>query len=131
LARIPVVSIVDDDPSVRTALDSLVRSLDFVACVFTSGREFLESPRLHDTDCVIADIQMPGMSGLELQQLLHARSFDIPMIFVTAFADRKVREQALAAGAVGFFDKPFDGARIAACIERAIGERNRNRPLKK
>jgi FixJ family two-component response regulator len=124
LVRIPVISIVDDDASVRIALGSLVRSMDLAACVFASGREFLDSPHLHDTDCIIADIQMPGMSGLELQEALHARALNIPIIFVTAFADEGVREQALAGGAVGFLDKPFDGATIIACIERAIGERS-------
>jgi FixJ family two-component response regulator len=122
LVRIPVISIVDDDASVRTALGSLVRSMDLVARVFASGRDLLDSPDLHDTDCIIADIQMPEMSGLELQEALNARASKIPMIFVTAFADESVRRQALAGGAVGFLEKPFDGATISACIERAIGQ---------
>jgi FixJ family two-component response regulator len=121
LVRIPVISIVDDDASVRIALGSLVRSMDLVACVFASGRDFLNSPHLHNTDCIIADIQMPEMSGLELQEALLAKASNIPMIFVTAFADESVRKLALAGGAVGFLEKPFDGATIIACIERAIG----------
>jgi FixJ family two-component response regulator len=122
LVRIPVISIVDDDASVRIALGSLVRSMDLVACVFASGRDLLNSPQLRDTDCIIADIQMPEMSGLELQEALRARAINIPTIFVTAFADESVRKQALAGGAVGFLEKPFNGATIIACIERAIGQ---------
>ena len=124
MVRIPVISIVDDDASVRIALGSLVRSMDLVAWVFASGREFLDSSHLHDTDCIIADIQMPEMSGLELQEALHAKAFNIPMIFVTAFADESVSKLALAGGAVGFLDKPCNGATIIACIERALGERS-------
>lgn len=97
-----------------------MRSLDFVAYSFVSGREFLESPRVHDTACIVADIQMPEMSGLELQRLLQSKSLNIPMIFVTAYPNETVRQQALRAGAVGFFDKPFDGSELVACIERAI-----------
>ena len=85
MSRAPIVSIVDDDDSVRTAMSSLVRSLGYEACVFASAEAFLASPRLHDTSCLIADIQMPGMSGLDLQSELHARRHRIPIIFITAF----------------------------------------------
>jgi FixJ family two-component response regulator len=117
---IPVISIVDDDSSVRNALDRLVRSIGLDACVFASAVQFLESPRLHDTRCVIADIQMPGMNGLELQRVLQVRSPALPVIFITAYPDQNARRQAMQAGAIGFLDKPFDGNEVVALIQRAI-----------
>jgi FixJ family two-component response regulator len=128
LARIPTICIVDDDASVRNAFGSLARSLGLDAYLFAYARELLDSPRLHDTSCIIADIQMPGMSGLELQRLLQMMSLNVPMIFITAYPDEQVRDQAFSAGAVGFFDKPFDGAAMVACIERAIGGNDGYRP---
>ena len=120
MSRTPVVSIVDDDDSVRTAMSSLVRSLGYEACVFASAEAFLASPRLQDTACLIADIQMPGMSGLDLQSALHARRHRIPIIFITAFPEERVRKRAEAAGAVGFFSKPVDGHVIIGCLESAL-----------
>ena len=120
MSRTPVVSIVDDDDSVRTAMSSLVRSLGYEACVFASAEAFLASPRLQDTACLIADIQMPGMSGLDLQSALHARRHRIPVIFITAFPEERVRKRAEAAGAVGFFSKPVDGHVIIGCLESAL-----------
>ena len=116
----PLVSIVDDDESVRTAMSSLVRSLGYEACVFASAEAFLASPRLQDTACLIADIQMPGMSGLDLQSALHARRRHIPIIFITAFPEERIRKRAEAAGAVGFFSKPVDGHVIIGCLESAL-----------
>ena len=116
----PLVSIVDDNDSVRTAMSSLVRSLGYEACVFASAEAFLASPRLQDTACLIADIQMPGMSGLDLQSALHARRHRIPVIFITAFPEERVRKRAEAAGAVGFFSKPVDGHVIIGCLESAL-----------
>ena len=116
----PVVSIVDDDDSVRTAMSSLVRSLGYEACVFASAEAFLASPRLQDTACLIADIQMPGMSGLDLQSELHARQHRIPIIFITAFPEERIRRRAEAAGALGFFSKPVDGHVIIGCLDSAL-----------
>ena len=120
MSRMPVVSIVDDDESVRAAMSSLVRSLGYEACVFASAEAFLASPRLQDTACLIADIQMPGMSGLDLQSALHARRHRIPIIFITAFPEERIRKRAEAAGAVGFFSKPVDGHVIIGCLDSAL-----------
>jgi len=120
LSRAPVVSIVDDDDSVRAAMSSLVRSLGYEACLFASAEAFLASPHLNATSCLIADIQMPGMSGLELQNELHARQRDIPIIFITAFAEERIRKRAEAAGALGFFSKPVDSRIIIGCLDTAL-----------
>ena len=120
MSRVPVVSIVDDDDSVRAAMSSLVRSLGYDTCVFASAEAFLASPHLHDTSCLIADVQMPGMSGLDLQSKLVALRQDIPIIFITAFAEERRRKQAEAAGAVGFFSKPVDSRMIIGCLDAAL-----------
>jgi len=101
-------------------MSSLVRSLGYEACVFVSAEAFLASPRLHDTSCLIADIQMPGMSGLDLQIELHARRRCIPIIFITAFPEERLRKRAEAAGALGFFSKPVDGHVIIGCLDTAL-----------
>ena len=102
-------------------MERIVRSMDLIAYTFESCGDFLDSPHLLDTACVIADVQIPGMSGLELQRTLKARSLAIPLIFITAYPDDKVRKQALDAGAVCFLHKPFPGTSIIECIERALG----------
>jgi FixJ family two-component response regulator len=120
VVRVPVISIIDDDASVRVATNRLVRSLGYVAHTFASAKEFLQSPLMIDTWCVIADVQMPGMSGVELQSLLNAERRYVPMIFITAFAEENIRTRALEAGAVGFLSKPFDGQVLIECIDSAL-----------
>ena len=120
MPNIPVISIIDDDESVRDATNRLVRSLGFTAFTFASADEFLRSPRLHDTSCVIADVQMPGMSGIELQSYLIAKGKKIPMIFITAFPDERIQAKALKAGAVSFLSKPFQGSTLIQCIDDAL-----------
>jgi FixJ family two-component response regulator len=120
LSNIPVISIIDDDESVRAATNRLVRSLGFVAVTFASADEFLRSPRLHDTSCVIADVQMPGMSGIELQSILIAEGKNMPIIFITAFPDEGIRARALKAGAIGFLSKPFEGSTLIQYIDDAL-----------
>src|SRR6202049_2624894 len=100
LSKLPLVAIIDDDASVRATTDSLVRSLGYNVNTFASAEEFLRSNRLDDLSCVIADVQMPGMSGVELQAHLLAQGSHVPLIFFTAFADERARAQALRAGAV-------------------------------
>ena len=116
----PVISIIDDDESVRAATNGLVRSLGFTALAFASADEFLRSPRLSETSCVITDIQMPGMGGLELQSILIATGKNVPIIFITAFPDEKIRTRALNAGAVGFLSKPFEVSALVQCIDSAL-----------
>ena len=119
-----VVSIIDDDLSVRVAVADIVRSMDLTASVFSSGEDFLISNSVADTACIIADIQMPGLSGIELQQALKARDLKIPMVFITAYPDERTRAKAFDGGAICFLNKPFDGSTIIDCIERALGIRN-------
>ena len=121
-----MISIIDDDESVRIATQRLVRSLGLVAHVFACPEDFLQSPRLNDTTCLIADVQMPGMSGVELQSLLAARGQQMPMIFITAFPDEKIRARALQAGAICFLSKPFDGPTLVQCLDRALKGSNGN-----
>lgn len=116
----PTISIVDDDDSVRTAVSSLVRSLGFKVSTFASAEEFLTSDVMEDTSCLVSDIQMPGMSGLDLQKVLIQRQCHIPIIFITAFPEDAVRRRAEAAGAIGFLSKPFDGQAMIECLTSAL-----------
>ena len=122
----PIISIVDDDASVRTATLRLLRSMGFDAHAFASAQEYLQSPRLNDTACLIADVEMPGMTGVKLQEHLIARGRTTPMIFITAFPEERVRDQAMKAGAIAFLTKPFDESRLLECVEQAL-ERSRGR----
>src|SRR5258708_35491091 len=105
--KIKLVAIVDDDDLMRSALQGLLKSAGLPAQSFASSEEFLKSGRQHQTACLIADIRMPGTSGLELQAKLNADRCRIPTIFITAHGDGKMRMQALKAGAVRFLAKPF------------------------
>jgi FixJ family two-component response regulator len=116
-----MISIIDDDEAVRTATESLVRSLGFGTSAFASAEEFLQSSRLAETDCVITDVNMPGMTGVELQSYLRAHGHTLPMIFITAFPEERIRQCVSAAGAVGFLSKPFDGGAMVQCIDKALG----------
>ena len=120
----PMISIVDDDKSVREAANSLIRSLGYTTATFASGEEFLESGCLSDTECLITDVKMPGMSGVDLQSQLIANGNRTPVILVTADPDERTRERALGAGALGFLIKPINEESLIACLERATGTRN-------
>ena len=104
-----VISVVDDDASVRTAIDNLLSSHGYVVHTFASAEEFLQSTHLHNSSCVVADLQMPGMSGLELLTMMRAQGYGAPFIFITAFPDETTRARALQAGAICFLSKPFAG----------------------
>jgi len=103
-----MISIVDDDGFVREATKSLLRSLGYGAMTFASAEEFLQSNQVDDTSCLITDMQMPGLSGIELQSLLIARGYRTPMIFITASVEEKTRARALKAGAIAFLTKPLN-----------------------
>jgi FixJ family two-component response regulator len=117
LAKSPVIAVVDDDTAVRTGIDSLVRSLGFVVCLFASAEEFLRSTCLNEADCLITDVQMPHMSGVELHEHLTTQGFRIPTIFITAFPEESVRKRAMTGSAVGFLSKPFNAKVLIECIE--------------
>lgn len=115
------IAVVDDDASIRTAVDSLLRSRGFRVCTYDSAEALLESPELDGLSCVITDVRMPAIGGVELQKLLRAQGCTIPFIFVTAFPEMRVRAEALADGAVCFLEKPFDAPALLQCVERALG----------
>jgi FixJ family two-component response regulator len=115
-----LVAIVDDDDSLRSALQGFLRAVGVPALAFASAEEFLESGQHHLTACLIADIRMPGMSGLELQAKLNAEHCRIPTIFITAHGDARMRMQALRAGAVEFLAKPFDDEALLESVRAAL-----------
>ena len=119
-----MIAIVDDDKSAREALDRLVRSLGHNASTFGSAEEFLKSGKLHDTSCLISDVQMPGLTGIDLQNRLIAGGHRIPIIFLTGHPDDNTRARAMRAGAVGFLGKPFDTLHLIGCIEKALNARH-------
>ena len=120
MSGIPVVSIIDDDESVRTAMRDMVESFGFTVGAFASAEEFLRSERLHDTACLILDVQMPGMSGPELSARLMALGHYIPTMFVTAFHDARIHNRVMKAGAVCCLAKPFNRNEFLNCIRSAL-----------
>jgi len=118
--KVKMVAIVDDDDLMRSALQGLLRAVGLPARTFASAEEFLQSGEQNQTACLIADIRMPGMSGLELQARLNAEHCRIPTIFITAHGDAKMRMQALRAGAVEFLAKPFDDEALLESVRAAL-----------
>jgi FixJ family two-component response regulator len=116
-----LVAIVDDDDSVRSTLQELLRSAGFSSQAFDSAEAFLGSGHQQQTACLITDIRMPGMSGLELQAQLNSERCRIPTIFITAHGDEEMRFQALRAGAVEFLPKPFDDEVLIESVRAALG----------
>jgi FixJ family two-component response regulator len=127
LPKVPVISIVDDDQSMRDAMSALVRSLGFAAATFASAEDFLESAHVDDTSCLITDVQMPGLSGVELQSHLIADGRVMPIIGVTAHPEESIRTQMMEAGAVGFLSKPFNDECLIDCIATALKSRDTQR----
>jgi FixJ family two-component response regulator len=116
----PMIAVVDDDASLRRALRNLLRSVGYRAAAFASAEEFLQASPLQDTACVIVDVRMPGMSGLELQQHLATIQCPVPLIFITAHGDAEARTRALRAGAVDFLYKPFSEEVLLRAIQSAL-----------
>jgi len=116
----PVISVVDDDESMREAVTGLMKSLGYSAQAFASAEEFLSSRQVPRTSCLIADVQMPGMTGIELHRHLSTAGKPIPTILITAYPDDGVRERALAAGVIGYLSKPFEEDDLLACISSAL-----------
>src|ERR1700730_4023763 len=115
-----LIAILDDDDSMRIALQGLLKSVGLAARAFASAVEFLDSGQQHKTACLIADIRMPGMSGLELLAKLNAERCRIPTIFITAHGDAKMRMQALRSGAVEFLSKPFSDDVLLESVRAAL-----------
>ena len=124
VAEYPMISIVDDDKSVREAANMLIKSLGYATATFASAEEFLGSGRLRNTACLITDVHMPGMSGVDLQNHLMANGYRTPVIFMTACSDERIRARVLGAGALGFLSKPFREESLIACLDRAMGKYN-------
>jgi FixJ family two-component response regulator len=120
LSTHPVISVIDDDASVRAATDNLLSSHGYLVHAFASAEEFLQSARPDDSSCVIADVQMPAMSGLELLIHMRGRGYAQPFIFITAFPEESVRARALKAGAISFLAKPFAAPELISCVEAAL-----------
>jgi FixJ family two-component response regulator len=116
----PLISIIDDDESVRDAIKGLMRSLGYRVEAVASAQEFLSSRHVRRTSCLITDMQMPGMTGLELHQRLSTSGKSIPSILITAYPDDGVRERALSAGVIGYLSKPFEEDDLLACIRSAL-----------
>jgi len=116
----PLVSVVDDDESVRESLPDLLREFGFAARAFSSAQEFLSSDYLDETRCLILDVAMPGMNGLDLQQELKRRGKGIPIIFVTGQKDEDIRTRALTQGAVKFLYKPFSDSALLDAVNAAL-----------
>lgn len=120
MSKIPVIAVVDDDTAVRTGIDSLIRSLGFMVCLFGSAEEFLDSECLGKADCLITDVQMPQMSGVQLHEHLTALGMRIPTIFITAFPEERIRRRAMTGSAVGFLAKPFVAQVLIDCVESTL-----------
>jgi len=118
-----LISIVDDDPSVCRAVGALVRSLGYPVRLFHSAETFLESGIVGESACLISDVRMPGMSGIDLQRHLLTAGIALPLIFIGAVPDPGVVHACLAAGAIAFHAKPFDDDKLAESIKRALSRR--------
>jgi FixJ family two-component response regulator len=118
-----LISVVDDDESIRRTMTFLIESFGFRAAAFESAEVFLKSVQLHDTSCLLVDVQMPGVNGLELQSELAAAGLSIPIIFITAFDNKDTRQQAMRAGAVAFLGKPFHDEELLQAVRLALREK--------
>jgi FixJ family two-component response regulator len=119
-----MICIVDDDESVLEAIKCLVRSLGYNTATFSSAEEFLDSGPVEGMECLITDVQMPGLSGPELQDRLISDGFRMPVIFVTAHPEERLRERVLRAGAIGYLSKPFREEHMIECLDRALNNPN-------
>lgn len=114
------VVVVDDDESVRRTTKLLIESFGYRASIFESAEAFLKSGQLNDTSCLVVDVQMPGMNGLQLQRHLTAEGWSIPIIFISGYGNKESRRQAMLAGAVAFLDKPFNDEQLLESLRSAV-----------
>ena len=120
MSEVPLISIVDDDVLARDGIRELVESLGYKTTVFELAEHFLESGLIAETTCLITDLQMPGLNGLELQEALRSQGYQTPVVLITAYPSEKHRKRALENGAVGFLSKPFDDEALIECLTAAI-----------
>jgi FixJ family two-component response regulator len=120
LPMVAVISVIDDDASVRAATNNLLSSHGYLVHTFASAEDFLQSALVASSSCVIADVQMPAMSGLDLLTHMRNEGYNAPFIFITAFPDESVRVRAFKAGAACFLAKPFGGPALIGCVEAAL-----------
>jgi FixJ family two-component response regulator len=118
----PLISVVDDDESVRESLPDLLKEFGFAAQSFSSAEEFLTSNYLHETKCLVLDVAMPGLSGPDLQRELIRRQHEIPIVFITAHCDEKVRAQLISNGAVECLFKPFSDSELLDALKNVLGQ---------
>jgi FixJ family two-component response regulator len=116
-----MISIIDDDRSVREAVKCLIRSIGYDAVTFASAEEYLESRSVHDTECVITDLQMPGMTGIDLHDKLIADGYCKPIIFMSALSTEEAGARTIETAAFGFLRKPFSDERLIECLDGALG----------
>ena len=124
MSESPLISIVDDDALARDGIRELVESLGYKAIAFASAQHFLASRVLAETTCLITDVQMPGLNGLELQEALQSQGHQTPVIVITAYPNERYRTRALENGAVGYLSKPFDDESLIECLSAAIKSRS-------
>jgi FixJ family two-component response regulator len=120
MSEIPLIAVVDDDEAIREATQSLIRSVGLRVAVFASAEDFLHAGQLQATACLIVDVRMPRMSGIELQRQLATANYPMPIIFISAHGDEETRARALRAGAVAFLDKPFSDEVLLRAIQAAL-----------
>jgi len=123
LPPVPVIAVVDDDPAIREAMDDLIMSFGYECRLFASAEHFLESQQQAGIDCIVVDVKMPGLSGIELQSELNRRGNHPPMIFVTSYEDERTRNAALSGGALAFLRKPVNIGNLIGCLESVLGQR--------
>jgi FixJ family two-component response regulator len=128
MTKAPLISIVDDDALARDGISELVESLEYRTAAFESAEHFLKSRMVAETACLITDVQMPGLNGLELQEALKAQGYEMPVILITAYPHEKHRIRALENGAIGYLSKPFDDRSLMECLTTAIKLRSSRAP---
>ena len=125
--KLPLICVVDDDWSLVEGMVSLLQSIGYLAEGFPSAKDFLQSSQLHETDCLILDIRMPDIGGLELQQMLATMNYRIPIVFITSCDNENTRLRAFQAGAVGFLPKPFRQESLSEAVRSAVANRGEDK----